>query len=38
MWNDPTVGVEWPIVEGVETKLAAKDAAGLPLDQCDTFD
>ena len=38
MWNDPAVGIEWPIVEGSAPKLAAKDAAGLPLSQCDTFD
>ncbi len=37
-WNDPAVGVEWPIIEGTDPLLAAKDAAGLPLDQCDTFD
>lgn len=37
MWNDPTVGVEWPIIEGTEPLLAAKDAAGLPIEQCDTF-
>lgn len=37
-WNDPAVGVEWPIIEGSDPMLAAKDAAGLPLDQCDTFD
>jgi len=38
LWNDPTVGVEWPIIEGSEPLLAAKDAAGLHLEQCDTFD
>lgn len=37
MWNDPTVGVKWPIIKGTEPLLATKDAAGLPLDQCDTF-
>lgn len=36
-WNDPTVGVEWPIINGTEPVLAAKDAAGLALAQCDTF-
>lgn len=38
MWNDPTVAVEWPIIDNSEPLLATKDAAGLPLDQCDTFD
>lgn len=25
MWNDPTVGIEWPIPEGMEIKLSEKD-------------
>lgn len=25
MWNDPTIGVEWPIPEGMEIKLSEKD-------------
>jgi dTDP-4-dehydrorhamnose 3,5-epimerase len=36
LWNDPAVGVEWPI--DVEPQLAAKDAAGKLLDQADLFD
>lgn len=38
IWNDPAIGIQWPILEGSEPLLAAKDAAGLSLDQCDTFD
>lgn len=38
LWNDPAVGVEWPIDGNTQPLLAAKDAAALPLDQCDTFD
>ena len=34
-WNDPTVGVEWPL-EG-EPLLSAKDIAGKPLAECETF-
>jgi dTDP-4-dehydrorhamnose 3,5-epimerase len=30
-WNDPAIGIEWPIT-GMPI-LSAKDAAGLPLDQ-----
>jgi len=26
-WDDPTVGIEWPLVDGVETQLSGKDAA-----------
>lgn len=25
MWNDPEVGVEWPLVDGVEVQLSEKD-------------
>ena len=25
-WNDPAVGIEWPLIPGVETLLSAKDA------------
>lgn len=35
LWNDPALGITWP-VEG-EPTLAAKDAAGLPLAQCEVF-
>jgi dTDP-4-dehydrorhamnose 3,5-epimerase len=36
LWNDPTVGIQWPINE--EPRLAAKDAAGNLLADADTFD
>lgn len=35
LWNDPTVGVEWPVMGQVT--LAAKDAAGKILADADTF-
>ncbi|MFT5896821.1 MAG: dTDP-4-dehydrorhamnose 3,5-epimerase [bacterium] len=38
IWNDPAIGIEWPIIEGSEPLLAVKDAAGLSLEQCDAFD
>jgi dTDP-4-dehydrorhamnose 3,5-epimerase len=31
-WNDPTLGIEWPSVDG-GPRLSAKDAAGLSLAQ-----
>lgn len=37
-WDDPAVGVRWPIADGQQPLLAAKDAAGLPLAECDTFE
>jgi dTDP-4-dehydrorhamnose 3,5-epimerase len=31
-WNDPTVGIQWPLPEGVILNINAKDAAGLSWD------
>ncbi len=35
-WNDPTVGVQWPL-DG-EPLLSAKDLAGKPLGECEVFE
>ncbi|SAK76541.1 dTDP-4-dehydrorhamnose 3,5-epimerase [Caballeronia temeraria] len=35
LWNDPAVGINWP-VEGAP-QIAAKDAAGLLLADCEVF-
>lgn len=35
-WDDPAVGIAWPI-EGLDLKLSAKDAAGVPLAQVEAF-
>jgi len=37
LWNDPAVGVGWPVDE-LDTKLAKKDLAGLFFVNCETFD
>lgn len=37
LWNDPTLNISWPIPAGETPLLAAKDAAGLPLAQCEVF-
>ncbi len=37
LWNDPAVGVEWPLVDGHVPVLAVKDAGGLTLDHCDCY-
>jgi dTDP-4-dehydrorhamnose 3,5-epimerase len=36
LWNDPTVGIEWPI--DFEPQLAAKDAAGKVFADADKFE
>ncbi len=33
MWNDPDIGVEWPIPEGMELKLSDKDKIHPPFSQ-----
>ena len=35
LWNDPALDIAWPLAG--EPSLAAKDAAGLPLAQCEVF-
>lgn len=35
-WDDPTVGIEWPL-DGIEPKLSAKDGVGVPLADVKAF-
>ena len=37
LWNDPAVGIDWPL-KGESPKLAAKDAAGIALTACETYE
>ncbi len=37
-WDDPTVGVEWPIAEGEAPLLSGKDEAGLAWGEIPLFD
>jgi dTDP-4-dehydrorhamnose 3,5-epimerase len=37
LWNDPALGIDWQLIDGLAPILASKDAAGLPLAQCETF-
>lgn len=36
LWNDPAVGIEWPL-DGIQPQLSAKDVAGKPLAEAVTF-
>ena len=36
-WNDPSVGIEWPLPAGVTPKLSAKDLTGKTLDEIEKF-
>ena len=37
LWNDETVGIHWPIAEGEEPLLSAKDLIGLKLADAEAF-
>ena len=36
-WNDPALGIDWPLVDGREPALSAKDAAGIAFGDAPTF-
>ena len=36
-WNDPALGIAWPLPPGVSPRLSQKDAAAPPLSQVETF-
>ena len=38
IWNDPDVGIEWPLVNNQDPFLSTKDALGLPLKQSELFE
>ena len=38
LWNDPAVGIDWPLLDGVATQLAVKDKAATVLSECEVFD
>ena len=38
LWNDPTLGIEWPILPGTQPLLSARDAQGKLLSELDLFD
>jgi len=36
-WDDPTVGIEWPLPAGVQPKLSAKDLTGKSFSEIEKF-
>ena len=36
-WDDPTVGIEWPLPAGVQPKLSAKDLTGKSFGEIEQF-
>ena len=37
LWNDPAMGIQWPLVDGLPPILSPKDAQGLPLRKAELF-
>jgi dTDP-4-dehydrorhamnose 3,5-epimerase len=37
LWNDPEIGIEWPLLEGLSLNVSEKDSKGLPLKEAETF-
>ena len=38
LWNDPEVGIDWPLVQGGEMNISTKDSDGQYLRDAETFD
>ncbi len=38
IWNDPTIGIEWPLDEGMLPVLSAKDKEGCLLHEAEVFE
>jgi dTDP-4-dehydrorhamnose 3,5-epimerase len=36
-WNDPILGIDWPLEPGVPLQISAKDQAGLPFTQAPRY-
>jgi len=37
LWNDPEIGIDWPLIDGGEVNISTKDAKGLRLRDAETF-
>ena len=37
-WNDPTLGIDWPIIEDLPPSLSAKDRAALSFEDAPRLD
>ena len=38
LWNDPAIGIEWPLLPGLEPLLSQKDRQGVPLREAEVFE
>ena len=37
LWNDPAIGIDWPLKDGMLPRLSPKDEAGVLLEQAEVF-
>jgi dTDP-4-dehydrorhamnose 3,5-epimerase len=37
LWDDPDIGIDWPLPEGTEPLLSAKDLAGVAFREAETY-
>ncbi len=38
LWNDPTIGVRWPLIKDQMPLISPKDALGIPLEHAECFE
>ena len=38
LWNDPTLGIDWPLTNGESPILSEKDMRGVPLLEAETYE
>jgi dTDP-4-dehydrorhamnose 3,5-epimerase len=37
LWNDPAIGVQWPLADDAQPLLSAKDEVGVPLSKAEVY-
>jgi dTDP-4-dehydrorhamnose 3,5-epimerase len=37
LWNDPAIGIDWPLISGIDPILSARDQAAPPLAEAEIF-
>ena len=37
-WDDPDIGIEWPLIPGLKPLLSEKDQTGIPLTAAEVYD
>ena len=37
LWNDPEIGIDWPLIDDGEVNISTKDTKGLHLQDAETF-